>query len=33
MKGSWRAAEAWCCERPGRPLVKVEPQWQLMAQN
>jgi hypothetical protein len=27
-KGSWRAAEAWHCERL---LVKVQLQWPLMA--
>jgi hypothetical protein len=33
MKKSQRAAEAWYCERPGEPWVKVQPQWQLKAQD
>jgi hypothetical protein len=23
MKGSWRSAEAWHCERPGKPFGEV----------
>ena len=30
MKGSWRAAEAWHCERP---LVKMQSQLQLTTQD
>ena len=33
MKGSHKAAEAGHCERPWRPLVKVQPQLQLKAQD
>jgi hypothetical protein len=33
VKGSWRAAEAGHVRGHGRPLVKVQPQSQLMAQD
>ena len=33
MKGSCKAAEVRHCERHGRPLIKVQPQFQLMAQD
>ena len=33
MKGSWRTAEAWHSENLRRPLVKVQPPLQLMAQD
>lgn len=33
MRGSRRAAGAWHCERAIGPLVRVDPQWQLKAQD
>ena len=33
MKRSWKSAEAWHCERPGKPLVMVQSQWQMKSQD